>query len=405
MRKVLLALLLVSSVFAADSRPKVRAVTAFVDIDAKNYAAQIDNTMRFLNGARDAYRRAGFEVETVRIVTQPFPRYAAGMKREEAVAFFHKLNDLAATAGFSLNIGTSMLNDNDDAAPNALLVEALSTGKINASLVIAGDDGIHWRALHEAAKVIKAIAQRSRGGEGNFNFAATAMVKPYGPFYPGAYHLGGGRAFAVGLEGASVVSDVFAQYHDAQYHDPREAEKRLAESLAKYMREAETVATGVASTSGWTYQGIDPTPAPLGEVSIGRAMESFIGGPFGSSGTMTAARIITAAVQSVPVKRTGYSGLMVPVLEDVVLARRWAEGTYSIDSLLAYSAVCAGGLDTIPLPGDTSEEHIARILSDVASLAYKWKKPLAARLLPVPGKKAGDHTEFTDSRMANTVIH
>ena len=57
------------------------------------------------------------------------------------------------------------------------------------------------------------------------------------------------------------------------------------------------------------------------------------------------------------------------------------------------------------LPGDTSEEHIARILSDVASLAYKWKKPLAARLLPVPGKKAGDRTAFTDSRMANTVIH
>jgi uncharacterized protein (UPF0210 family) len=73
--------------------------------------------------------------------------------------------------------------------------------------------------------------------------------------------------------------------------------------------------------------------------------------------------------------------------------------------LLAYSAVCAGGLDTIPLPGDTSEEHIAHILSDVASLAYKWKKPLAARLLPVPGKKAGDRTQFTDSRMANTVIH
>ena len=400
MRQALLALLLASAAFAADSRPKVRAVTAFVDIDAKSYAAQIDNTMRFLNSARDAYRRAGFEVETVRIVTQPFPRYAAGMKREEALAFFHKLNDLAATSKFSLNIGTSMLNDNDDAALNALLAEILSTGKINASLVIAGDDGIHWRALHEAAKLIKAIAQRSRGGEGNFNFAATAMVKPYGPFYPGAYHLGGGRAFAVGLEGASVVTDVFAQYHD-----PVEAEKRLSESLAKYMREAETVATSVASSNGWTYQGIDPTPAPLGDVSIGRAMESLIGGPFGSSGTMTAARIITAAVQSVPVKRTGYSGLMVPVLEDTVLARRWAEGTYTLDSLLAYSAVCAGGLDTIPLPGDISEEHIAHILSDVASLAYKWKKPLAARLLPVPGKKAGDHTEFTDSRMANTIIH
>ncbi len=399
MRTVLLALLM-ASMATADSRPKVRAITAFIDIDAKGYSTQIHDTMRFLNSARDAYKRAGFEVQTVRIVTQPFPKYIKGMKREEAVALFHKLNDLAASSGFSLNIGAAMINDADDASLNPVLVEALSTGKINASLVIAGEDGIHWRALHEAAKVIHEIAQRSAHGEGNFNFAATAMVKPYGPFYPGSYHLGGGRSFAVGLEGANVVGDVFAQTHD-----PVEAGKRLAAALARYLREAETVATGVASASGWTYQGIDPTPAPLGDVSIGRAIESFTGAPFGSSGTMTAARIITQAVQSVPVKRTGYSGLMVPVLEDSVLAKRWAEGTYTIDSLLAYSAVCAGGLDTIPLPGDTSEDHIARILSDVASLAQKWSKPLAARLLPVPGKKAGDRTEFTDSRMANTVIH
>jgi uncharacterized protein (UPF0210 family) len=96
---------------------------------------------------------------------------------------------------------------------------------------------------------------------------------------------------------------------------------------------------------------------------------------------------------------------MVPVLEDSVLAKRWAEGTYNIDSLLAYSAVCAGGLDTVPLRGDATEDQIAHILSDVASLAQKWNKPLAARLLPVPGKKTGDRTEFGDSRMANTVIH
>jgi hypothetical protein len=164
------------------------------------------------------------------------------------------------------------------------------------------------------------------------------------------------------------------------------------------------VAVAIAGKSGWTYAGIDPTPAPLGDVSIGRAIESFTGGPFGSSGTMTAAAIITRAVQAAPVKRVGYSGLMVPVLEDNILARRWAEGTYNIDSLLAYSAVCAGGLDTVPLPGDVSEEQVARILGDVATLAYKWQKPLAARLLPVPGKKAGDRTEFDDPRMANTTI-
>ena len=59
-------------------------------------------------------------------------------------------------------------------------------------------------------------------------------------------------------------------------------------------------------------------------------------------------------MQSVPVKRIGYSGLMVPVMEDNSCSKRWAEGTFNIDSLLAYSAVCAGGLDTVPLPGDIS---------------------------------------------------
>jgi len=160
----------------------------------------------------------------------------------------------------------------------------------------------------------------------------------------------------------------------------------------------------VAAKSGWTYAGIDPTPAPLGDVSIARAIENFTGAPFGAGGTMTAAAVITRAVQSTPVKQIGYSGLMVPVLEDILLAKRWEEGTYNIDSLLAYSAVCAGGLDTVPLPGDITEEQVARILGDVASLAYKWRKPLAARLLPAPGKKAGDRTAFSDARMANTVV-
>ena len=164
------------------------------------------------------------------------------------------------------------------------------------------------------------------------------------------------------------------------------------------------MATKVAAGSGWSYAGIDPTPAPLGDVSIGRAIESFIGAPFGSSGTMTAARIITAAVQAAPVKRIGYSGLMVPILEDNVLSRRWAEGAFNMDSLLAYSAVCAGGLDTVPLPGDITEERLVRILGDVATLAYKWNKPLAARLLPVPGGKPGDRTAFGDPRMADTLI-
>jgi uncharacterized protein (UPF0210 family) len=105
----------------------------------------------------------------------------------------------------------------------------------------------------------------------------------------------------------------------------------------------------------------------------------------------------------VPVKQTGYSGLMIPVLEDAVLARRWTEQTYGLDSILAYSAVCAGGVDTVPLAGDTSEDAIARIVGDVATLAFKWDKPLAARLMPAPGKKVGDMTEFSGA-LGNAVV-
>lgn len=399
MRQALLALALASLAFGADTRPKVRAITAFIDIDTQSYASQIEDTVRFLNQARDTYRTAGFEVEGIRIATQPFPRYTNGLSRDAALALLHQLDDLAARLHYAPSIGPAMVNDDDATTPVDLLAEALGHVRLNASLVIAAEDGIHWNAVRQAARLIKAVSMHSPRGQGNFNFAAIAMLKPYTPFFPGAYHLGGGRTFAVGLEGANVVAQVFAGDRN-----PRTAVKSLSAVLARHLVDAETVAAKIAAASGWTYAGIDPTPAPLGDVSIGRAIESFTGASFGSSGTMTAAAIITRAVQSVPIKRVGYSGLMVPVLEDNLLAKRWAEGSYNLDSLLAYSAVCAAGLDTVPLPGDVTEEQIARILGDVATLAYKWQKPLAARLLPVPGKKAGDRTEFEDGRMANTTI-
>src|SRR6185369_3483852 len=108
MRKALTILAMASFAWGADSRPKVRAITAFVNIDPKQYTSQYDDTMKFLNSAREAYKTAGFEVETVRIVTQPYTRYTNGMKRDEALTFLSKLNDLSAKLGFSPNIGSAM---------------------------------------------------------------------------------------------------------------------------------------------------------------------------------------------------------------------------------------------------------------------------------------------------------
>jgi uncharacterized protein (UPF0210 family) len=389
------------SIRAADPvKPRVRAITGFITIDAKSYPSQIQETVTFLSTVRDAVKAAGYDVAGIRISTQPFPEYTRGLSRPDAMAMLRNINDLAAQLRFSPNIGPAMVKDTDDTAPADLAIDILSqTGnRLNANIIVAGDDGIHWNAVKQAARIIKAVGERSQHGQGNFNFGATAMLKAYGPFYPGAWHPGGPRSFAIGLEAANVVMDVFARDHD-----PRTAGKALADALTLHMRAVEAAATKAAAGSGWTYAGIDPTPAPGGQNSIGTAVESFIGAPFGSPGTETAAGIITRAVKDVAVKQTGYSGLMIPVLEEATLTKRWTEKTYGLDSILAYSAVCAGGVDTVPLPGDTSEETIARIVGDVATLAFKWNKPLAARLLPAPGKKAGDTTEFSGA-LSNAVI-
>jgi len=398
-KALVLAMAAASLALAADVRPKVRAITAFIRIDAKNYEAQVTEAVTFLNAARAEYQASGFEVETIRVVTQPLAEYIRGMKHDEAVALVRKYGEVANKLGARPNLGALMVDADEDRFATDVAIDVFASTGINGSLIVATESGIRWRSVREAARVIKALESKSPKGDGNFNFAAAAMIKQYTPFYPAAFHTGAGKTFAVGLESANVVAEVFAGVHEAG-----PAEDRLSAALTKHLLPAEAAATRIAAKSGWTYAGIDPTPAPMGDVSIAAAIEAFTGAPFGAGGTMTAAGIITRAVQSTPIKQTGYSGLMVPVLEDNLLAKRWAEGTYNIDSLLAYSAVCAGGLDTVPLPGDVTEEQIARIIGDVASLAWKWRKPLAARLMPAPGKHPGDRTEFLDSRMAATVV-
>ena len=69
-----------------------------------------------------------------------------------------------------------------------------------------------------------------------------------------------------------------------------------------------------------------------------------------------------------------------------------------------YSTVCGTGLDTIPLPGEISVEELSSVLLDVACLGQRLGKPLTARLMPVPGKKAGDVTSFDFPYFVNSRI-
>lgn len=387
---------------AAESLPRVRAITAFVKLDRATYRRQIDETLAVLRRAKEEFGKRGYEVETLRIVTQPLAALTKGQSEDEALAFLKEFDALSLKEDFLPDVGPAMLKDDDSPAAMHLLTRLLSTApNINASAIIAADDGIHWHAIRESAKLVHAVTQTSPHSQGNFNFTATAMLAPYGPFYPGAWHDGAGKQFSIGFEGANVVQEVFATTHG----DFAASVAELTRRLQIHVDAGEEIGEAVAKSTGWDFKGVDPTPAPLGDVSIGDAIERFNGGKFGGSGTMTASLAITTAVKAVKGKIVGYAGLMVPVMEDKRLAQRWAENTYDIDALLAYSAVCGTGLDTVPLQGDVSEDRMAQIFGDVASLAWKWHKPLSARLQPIKDKKPGDKSEFDDPYLFNTTLH
>jgi uncharacterized protein (UPF0210 family) len=387
---------------AAPEKPKIRAITAFINLDRAQFQQQVADALKMLRRAQTVLESRGYQVQTIRIATQPFPEYTKGMTTEQAVAFFKQYDALAVQQKFAAAIGPAMLNAGDSDAQADLLAEILGNTKtLNASLVVAGEEGVRWNAVGAAARLMKKLQEATEHSQGNFRFAAIAMVPPVTPFFPAAYHTGFGHQFAIALESANVVA---AAFKDAP--DLATAKQRLTDSLASAAFDIERHAGRVDAETGWTYMGIDlsPAPSPSKDTSIGAAIENLTTKPVGSSGTLTAAATITEAIKNIKVKQTGYTGLMLPILEDTRLAQRWSEGRISIDALLSYSAVCGTGLDTVPLPGDITAEQLSLIIGDMASLAYKWHKPLSARLLPVTGKGWGEVTEFNDPFLVNATL-
>jgi uncharacterized protein (UPF0210 family) len=383
----------------AQVKPKIRAITAFINLDRNQYQQQVADALKMLRRAQTTFESRGYQVQGIRIATQPFPEYTKGLTAQQTVAFFKEYDALAQKEKFAASIGPAMLNANDDAGWADLLAQILSNTKtLNATLVVAGEDGVRWNAVGAAARVMKKL-EETEHSQGNFRFAAIAMVPPLSPFFPAAYHTGFGHQFAIALESANVVAAAFKDTPDLAT-----AKQRLTDSLASSAFDIENHAGRVDQETGWAYMGIDLSPAPSGDVSVGAAIENLTMQPAGMSGTLTAAATITAAIKDVKVKQTGYSGLMLPILEDTRLAQRWSEGHISIDALLSYSAVCGTGLDTVPLPGDISAEKLSLIIGDMASLAFKWHKPLSARLLPVLGKGWGEMTEFDDPFLVNAKL-
>jgi hypothetical protein len=276
------------------------------------------------------------------------------------------------------------------------------TEKIFSGVLFAtGDSGINVAAAYAFAQTVHKVAESTPHGFGNLRLAALANVPPGVPFFPAAYHQNGPACFAIATESADLAVTVLKQ--TPKFNDAR---KQLIRAIEEACAPILEVVDALVDDHQMRFNGIDfslapyPTPAR----SIGTAIESLGVDAFGGSGTVFATAFLTGCIRQANIPSTGFCGVMLPVLEDETLAQRAAEGRFSVNDLLLYSAVCGTGLDTIPIPGATSPEEIAAIFLDMAAMSVSLHKPLTARLMPIPGLAVGQKVNFDFEYFASSRV-
>lgn len=381
----------------------VRSITFFTPIDPFDPQPHLEPLAQAAAEMRETLNARGFTVQTVRLALPPWHTW--GDDRDVYTLALY-LNREAPQMGFDYtSLGTLDATQRNQYARLQILNRILeATQTIFCSVLYASvSEGIHINVAREIAALIRHLATVEENGFANLRFAALANVPPYSPFFPAAYaHPKEPPAVALALECGDLLVEA---YTDADTLGMARA--RLAAALESHGRTLTIIMDELAQRHNLIFKGLDfsMAPFPTPDKSTAAGIEALGASPFGAPGTLMAAALTTDALRRARFLHTGFNGLMLPVLEDAILAARAGE-TYSVHDLLLYSAVCGTGLDTVPLPGDVSERALTGLLLDVAALAVRLNKPLTARLMPIPGKQAGDLTDFNFEYFANgRVLH
>ena len=365
---------------------KIRSITYFCNPKYPLDEKVLQKAGAFLSKAKSAYEATGYEVQTTRLATVPFPQLL-GEETGKLPEITRQADEITRGLGIGyVSLGAALPESprSYEVIPDAIFV---SKNVFFGGVMADKSRGIDLAAIRACADVIVKCATIEPNGFANLQFAALSNVEAGAPFLPAAYHNSDEPAFAIATESADLAVQAF------------EHARSLEEGRNSLVREIEkhgTKLTEVAKSLHCRFGGIDFSLAPFPDDahSLGNAVEKMGIPRIGLHGSLAAAAILTEAIDRAAFLHTGFSGFMQPILEDSVLAKRAAEGILSIKDVLLYSAVCGTGLDTIPLPGDTTSQQLVPLLLDLCALALRLDKPLTARLMPVPNKKAGDETNF-----------
>lgn len=372
---------------------KIRTITTGIPLPFSPY--QLQRAAKLNAACRVLFEANGYEVQTTRVSCQIWDE-------ERDIDTILRLESNARALGIEfLNLGTILPGKRHTEAHIAQIADVIIQSEILfATVTLTAQSGrVASEIVESTAEVIQQIAHQTDTGYGNLRFAALMNCPPNTPFFPAAFWHDTRTNFGIGWQAADLVGQAFTDAPNLE----------IALQNLKVLMETEgqkivALAETFAQEWGVKFVGIDVSPAPMGDESIAYAMEPQLPGLFGERGTLTAAAGLTQTLRTLDLPLCGYSGLMLPVLEDVGLGKRSEAGHFNLDSLLLYSTVCGTGLDTIPIPGDASTSQITSILKDVATLSIQLNKPLSVRLFPVPGCNADCLTEFDSPYLTNTIV-
>ena len=372
---------------------KIRTITTGIPFPSS--ASQLQWAANFNTACRSYFEANGYEVQTTRVSSQIW-------EEVQDIAEILTLETDARALGIEfLNLGTILPEERQAEMHFAHVADVIVQSEILfASVSLTTHSGQGATGITEStADIIQQIAHRTDAGYGNLRFAALMNCPPNTPFFPAAYWQDTQPNFGIGWQAADLVQHAFTGAPNLEI-----GLQNLTTLMETEGQKIVALAQTLAQAWKVKFVGIDVSPAPMGDESIAYAMEQQLPGSFGERGTLAVAAGITRTLRSLDLPRCGYSGLMLPVLEDVGLGKRSEAGYFNLDSLLLYSSVCGTGLDTIPIPGAASTAQIAALLTDVAALSTRLNKPLSARLFPVPGCSAGDMTRFDSPYLTNTTV-
>jgi hypothetical protein len=366
------------------------------------------NLVKVCDEVGDKY---GIPVVNKRISVSPIAVAGAPFNAQQMLHVARTLNEAAGTARVDFIGGFSALVEKGIARGDRAMIEAIpaalaETQRVCASVNVATTRaGINIDAVLLMGKTIKEAARLTadRDGLACAKLCVFANIPQDIPFMAGAY-LGIGEADAVinvGVSGPGVVKKAIDR---AVISNPDLNLGQLSEIIKhtayKVTRIGELIGREVAQHLGIKFGVVDLSLAPTPNVgdSVGEIFQSLGLASIGVPGSTVALALLNDAVKKggafASSKVGGLSGAFIPVSEDLNISQAAANGYLSIEKLEAMTCVCSVGLDMVAIPGDTSDETLAAIIADEMAIGVINKKTTATRLIPVPGKKAGDHAFF-----------